>query len=370
MRENQGSVFEARLSRRKLLGLGAGVVALGGLSACGGDEKEPTTPGRLEGRVKFLNYEGWIGPDTVKLFQKAHPGVEIRQLAATSFPQALPKVKAQPGLYDMALASVDGIGRALRLGVLQPMDFSAIPNLRHVDKKYVDVSVNQSETFLVPTDYGKTGIGVRTDLVREDITSWADLWAVAPQYSGKIYWYDYAKDVLGAALLKIGASVNEKDEARIEEAGAELRRIKPHIGNLGTNGIGAALVSGDAAISVAYDYDIFSAQAENDKIAWIAPEEGLPAYLEGWVAFKGTPVQDEIQAFADFHLRPKNYAAFVEETSTAYVETGLEDLLPRSLASSEILFPPRDVVNRIEFQEFLGEAEPVYDRVYTEFKAA
>lgn len=365
-----------RMSRRSLVkGLGLAGLAAGGMgiaAGCGASST-PAASGRgagLQGRVSFSNYEGWIGKQTIAAFENKHAGVEINEVHVDgSFTNLIPKLKQQPGLYDMALASIDGVGRGLEVGVIAQMDFDAMPNIKHVDPKFLNVGVNSGGNYFVPTDNGKVGIALRKDLVPETVRSWSDLWAIAPKYKDSLFVYDYDKDLMGTAMLLNGFKVNSRVPAEIEAAGESLKQLKPSIATLGTSGIGAALVNGDASIAIAYDYDIFAAQQANPNVEWIAPEEGMTGYLEGWVALEGTKGLDVIQAFTDFHLRPKYYADFVKRTSASYVETGIDDRLPDAISSSPILFPPEDVLSRVTFEEFLGDAEPLYNKAYTEFKA-
>lgn len=377
---------DPKLARRAFLArAGVGAATVSGLpaflAACGGSGSSSSSSAGagstasatadLEGTIKFSNYPGWIGKRTIPAFEKANPGVKVEMSEdAGTFLQMTAKLKAQPGLYDMALASANDIDRAIALGVVQEFDFSNIPNTKLIDPKFFDSPISKKGDYLIPTDYGKTGIAIRTDLVTDKIESWADLWRVAPKYKGKIYWYDFPGELIANALFKLGYSIDEKDPGRVAEAGEALKQIKPYIGKLGTSGIGAALVNGTAAIAMTYDYDAFAAKQKNAKIEFIVPQEGVSGYLEGWVALKGNDVLPEVEAFADFTLRPDLYADFVRENSTAFTIPSVAKDLPKSLATSPILFPPEDVLDRVHFQVYLGSAQADWDKAYTEFKAA
>jgi spermidine/putrescine-binding protein len=371
---------DLKLARRAFLArAGAGAAALSGLpaflAACGDSGSSTSGAGgakaKLEGTIKFSNYPGWIGKRTIPAFEKANPGVKVEvDEDAGSFLQMVAKLKAQPGLYDMSLASSNEIDRAIALDVAQEFDFSNIPNTKLIDPKFFDSPISKKGDYLIPTDYGKTGIAIRTDLVSDKIESWADLWRVAPKYKGKIYWYDFPGELIANALFKLGYPIDEKDPARVAEAGEALKEIKPYIAKLGTSGIGSALVNGNAAISMTYDYDAFAAKQKNPKIEFIVPEEGVSGYLEGWVALKGNDVQPEVEAFANYTLRPDLYADFVRANSTAFTIPSAAKDLPKSLAESPILFPPKDVLDRVHFQVYLGAAQEEWDKAYTEFKAA
>lgn len=367
----------AVLTRRSLLAAASGSVAAAALSGCGGSQSsgaKAATPAKnapIDGAFTFVNFPNWIGKHTIADFEAAYPHAKVRIVTDEStFTSELPKIHAQPGIFDMALAPVDEAQQAMALGVVEPLDFAAMPNTRLLDPRFLTTPVNHPTNYLVPTDWGNYGIAFRTDLVSENITSWNDLWRLAPKYSGKLYVYDYPTDLLDTALLKLGYKVNDTNQSHIMAAGKALGALKPHIGNLGTNGIAAALVNGSAAISVTYGYDAYTAAVENHKIRWIVPQEGSSGYLEGWIALKGNNVLPTLQAFMNFALQPRLYADFLSENDTAGTLSAADRYLPAALRNSYILSPPADVLRRITFQRFLGAAHAYYDQAYTAFKAS
>jgi spermidine/putrescine transport system substrate-binding protein len=372
-------------TRRTLLAASGAGLAAAALAACGSSSSgsssggstsatagsgTSTTAAPVKGTIQFSTYPGWIGKHTVADFQKANPGVTVHTDADESdFDSQLPKIKAQPGIYSLALASTYEVQRAILLGVAQQLDFSAMPNTKYIDHKYLTTPVNAKGNYFVPTDYGKYGIAVRTDLVPEQITSWKDLFNLSHKYSGKVYWYDFPKDIITTGLLELGYPANDANQSHIEAAGDAMTKLKPTMGTLGTNGIAAALLNGSAVISVTYDYDAYAAVQKNKNIKWILPSEGVPAYLEGWVALKGGPTA-ATQAFMNYALQPKLYADFVEENDVAGVMSAANQYLPKSLTSSEILFPSSADLARVHFLDFVGQAEAYYDTAYTKFKAS
>jgi spermidine/putrescine transport system substrate-binding protein len=367
------------LTRRSLLAAGGAGLAAAALAACGSSSSGGsssasaaggTSTAPLKGTIQFSTYPGWIGRHTVADFQKANAGVTVHTDADESdFASQLPKIKAQPGIYSMALASTYEIQRAILLGVAQELDFSAMPNTKYIDHKYLSTPVNAKGNYFVPTDYGKYGIAVRTDLVSEPIASWKDLFDLSQKYSGKVYWYDFPKDIITTGLLKLGYKANDADQSHIEAAGEAMTKLKPTMGELGTNGIGSALLNGSAVISVTYDYDAYAAAQKNKNIKWIIPSEGVPAYLEGWLALKGGPTA-ATQAFMNYALQPKLYADFVSDNDVAGVMSAANRYLPKALTSSDILFPSQAELQRVFFLNFVGEAESYYDTAYTKFKAS
>jgi spermidine/putrescine transport system substrate-binding protein len=348
------------LSRRELLRRGgiaaAGLAGLGAIAGCGSSSsttsasaaKNSSAP--LTGHVEFLNYPQWIGPHEVKDFEALHPGVTISQnnSAFTSSVSGTAVMVAQnPTEFDMLLADLPIIGQLSAGGFIAELDFGRIPNI-----SLVAPTIRKLYTHGVPTDFGKMGIGYRTDLVSPAPKSWADLWQMAPKYKGKIVAYNLDRDMFGPALKYLGYSVNTRSTVELNRAKEALIQLKSSIQAFKAVNIASELVNGSAVIAMTNDYDVALAQTQNKKIGWVVPSEGTSGYLEGWVAVSKSQHIPIVESFANFHMAPKNYASFVNTTATSYVEPAIRSQLSPAIAHSTTIgtFGLQDV----EFETYLG----------------
>jgi spermidine/putrescine transport system substrate-binding protein len=357
---------------------GVSIPALGLLgAACGGGSGSGTSTGSgaagstaqapPKGTAVLLNYDGWMGKHTVADFRTAFPGADLKQasLSSISSGSIVPAIKANLSTYDAALGDVAAAGQAVAADVIQELDWSKIPNIKNVDQKFRD-----GYPHGIPTDYGKTGIGYRSDLVSESITSWADVWNVAEKYSGKIVFTDLERDCIGSALKYKGFSANSTDDGELDQALQALLQIKPHLQALKSYNIGAGLVKGNTVIAMDWDYDIALAQGSNSNIKWVLPSEGATAYLEGFFAVKDTPDLDVLQAFFNFFLDPQQYAVFVNPTGTAYVMPSASPYVRKSITDNPALIVDPATLANVEFENYLGEATATYTKLWDQFKSA
>jgi spermidine/putrescine-binding protein len=381
MNSNQRDPIRIALSRRQLLRraaqLGVGVPAAGWLlAACGGSSASSSggttggaasAPAKVEGTAILHNYAGWMGKDNIKHFRAQYPGANIKQVTAgdISSSATAQTLKANPDAYDFALGDQAFVGQALAADIIQDVDFDKVPNIANVDAKF-----HEAFSHGVPTDYGKVGIGYRKDMVSEPIASWADLWSLAPKYSGKIVFLDFDRDTIGSALRYKGFSGNTQDESELEQAKQALIDIKPHLLAIKGYDVAASLVKGDAAIVMDWDYDVALGQGQDPNIEWVLPEEGAMAYLEGWSVIKGTDNVDLVHAFMNFFLQPKEYADFVNTTGTAYVMDAATPYINASISKNSALIVDPATLEKVEFENFLGEATALYSKAWDEFKSA
>jgi spermidine/putrescine transport system substrate-binding protein len=370
------------LSRRQLLRrgaqLGAGLPAAAWLlAACGGGSSSsgssaastggPPPPSAVKGTAVLQNYSGWMGKHNISDFEAKYPGASIKQVSTGSISSSATAqtLKNNPGAFDFALGDQAFVGQALAAGIIQDADFSAIPNIKNVDEKF-----RTAFSHSVPSDYGKVGIGYRKDMVSEPITSWADVWNLAPKYSGKIVFLDFDRDCLGSALRYKGFSGNTKDPDQINAGKQALIDIKPHLLAIKAYDVASSMVKGDAAIVMDWDYDVALGQGQDPNIEWVLPAEGAMAYLEGWNIIKDTKHLDVVNAFLNFFLEPKQYADFVNTTGTAYVMQAATPYIDKSISSNKALIVDPATLSKVEFENFLGEATALYTQAWDEFKSA
>lgn len=364
------------LSRRALLRraaqLGVALPAAGSLlAACGGGGSSSSggsshTGGPSTGTIVLDNYPDWIGPKEIPAFEHSHSGVTIKQVTNATSSSAQVVLNFKSGQYDLLLSDTSDVGQALAAGVLQPVDFSRIPNISKVTDKF-----REAYPHGIPTDYGKVGIGYRPDIVGEKITSWHDVWRLAPKLSGQIVFIDLERDTMGSTLKYLGYSCNTTSTTALNKCKDALVQIKPHLKAFLNTNVGQGLVDGSTAIAMDWDYDVAVNQRSNPKIEWVAPEEGMHAYLEGFSVAKSTKHLDLVEEFMNFMLEPEQYAAFVNATGTAYVVPAASPFIKHSISHSSILEPSDAVLRKVEFDRYLGaKGVGLWANIWQEVKAA
>jgi spermidine/putrescine-binding protein len=369
------------ITRRALLrraSMGAAGVTLGpGLLAACGSSSSPSAnnaaAAAVRGKtIRMINYVDWIGAKEAQDFQQ-QTGTTIQQVVVNSDQTRVSKLAADPTSADMTLGDLSDAGRLAGLGLLAKLDLAKIPNYKNVQSFAKVGDFSPSVANGIPVDFGRDGFVYRTDLVKENITSWADFYRVAPKYSGKITMIDIEEDTLSTALIALGHDVNTTNPAEIEKAGKLLISIKPHLQALVTTNFIPPLIKGSVWIAMDYDYDAGAAIQANPKVPmkWVDPADGTRAYLDGWEAINTTKVLPEIEEWMNFHLDPKNYATFVNATATSpAMLPGCLPYVNASIRNDPVLNPDKSVTDRIVFDRAHGESQKYRDQAWANFKAA
>ena len=115
-----------------------------------------------------------------------------------------------------------------------------------------------------------------------------------------------------------------------------------------------------------------SALRENPKasLRWVDPKEGSAGYLDCIGAVSKSEVRPAIEQFLNFHLEPENAANFCNTLSAAPIEPASEKYVDDSIRKDPITNPPAEVLQRIVYWSYLGEAQRYWDDAWTRVKAA
>jgi spermidine/putrescine transport system substrate-binding protein len=366
-----------RLTRRELVARGGyAAITAGGLAALAGCGSSGSTsvPAKaqtesISGTLNYLTYPGWIGKHEYSGFQKLHPQAKIHEIAynGSSTRGLAVLVRENPSAYDflgaVGLAAIPTLTASPSL--VAKLDWSKIPNIKNIPQRF-----RSEYPYGVPTDYGKVGFAYRKDLMPERPTSWAELWQLAPKYSGKIIFVDAMEDVMGNTLKMLGYSGNSVVPAQITAAKNKLLEIKPHLQAILSQDVAKPITKGTAVMTMDYDFDIALSQQQEPNIEWVAPKEGLMAYLEGQVAVASSKHLAAIEAFMNFNMEPPNYADFVDTTGTAYLMPAASPLVKKTISGNPVLAFSSDVLARVEFEKSLGAATGLWTTAWSEFHAA
>ena len=318
--------------------------------------------------IRFVNYTNWIGKGEYDAF-KAATGCEVREVPINEGRSE--RVATDPTSTDMILDPTGSLGLLEAASLLAPLNLANIPNYALIRDSFKQDVASPQQSKAVPTDYGRTGILYRTDLVTEPMESWADFWKAAPKHSGKVVIPDGPPEVLRNTLLMLGLNGSSHDEAEVGRAADAVIELKKYVGYFGSVDVVKRLLEGSAAMAHCEDWQGSSAVRENPtKLRWVDPKEGAAGYLDCIAAINKSEVVPAIEQFLNFHLEPKIAANFCNTLSAAPIEQASEQYVDATIKNDPITNPPPEVLNRIVYWSYLGEAQRYWDDAWTRVKAA
>ncbi|MCG6860404.1 MAG: spermidine/putrescine ABC transporter substrate-binding protein [Chromatiaceae bacterium] len=328
------------------------LIAVGLILCIGGVSAEKTRTDQPESGRRVLNLLTWsdyLDEDLVSRFEERFNA----KLAFTFFETDARRnemlARQGPGGFDLAIVDTSDIPVLKKKGWIAPFDPAQITNLGRLHPRCRS-GREEVDDYGIPYFWGTQGIAYRSDLVDQPITRWMQLFRPAEQLRGKIVMIDDPWDLFGMALKALGKSMNSENSEDWDAAGRLVHTQKAYVGHYGYIAIdeGSGLVTGKVLAAQIYNGEALSLQEHNKDIVYAHPEEGSSYWVDHWVLFRQAPQPELAHAFLDFLNDPRNAAANAQTVYFATCNKSAEALLPREFLADPIIYPPPDVMRRLE----------------------
>jgi len=363
-------VFPRSLTRRELLKAAAAGAAAGAVARMLPWSLTPAAAQSLEKQLFLFNWADYINPKTIEDFQKEFK-VRLRTSFYPSNEDMLAKLKAGGSGFDLTVPTGYMVAVMIQEGLLQKLDLSRLPNWRHIDKKFTSRPHDPGNQYSLPKDWGTTGYMYRKDVVKEKLTSWADLWTAAPKYKGKITLLDSGPEILGSALKLLGYSWNSTNPKELDAALAKLIELKTYVKTFTSSEYKAMLKRGEAVISVGWNGDAAALVADKVPVQYVIPAEGTEIWEDDWVMLRTAPNKNAAYAFLNFMMRPEVAAQECDYTRYASANATAFPLIDKSVTSDRSVYPAPETYAKLEaLRNLPAETIKLRERLWTKLKAA
>jgi spermidine/putrescine-binding protein len=190
-------------------------------------------------------------------------------------------------------------------------------------------------------------------VVSESPQSWADFWALAEKYSGRVTVLDSPGEVIGAALKMRGHSYNATDAESLAQAQADLLRLKPHLRAFETN-YRPLVAGGEACLALGWNGDAAALNAQGVPVQYVVPSEGSQIWEDDWAIAAAASHPEAAHAFLNFVLRPEVAAQEARYTGYATGNRSALALLDERVRHDPSIYPPDSVLQKLEAGMPLG----------------
>ena len=140
-------------------------------------------------------------------------------------------------------------------GRLAEIDFANVSNFKNLSPNFRDLAIDPGNRHSIPCSYSTTGLLLRSDLIGNTLSRWADLWE--PQYAGKIGLRDAPREIIGMTLLSWATRSDSEDPQELAAVEQRLLALRPAIRMLDAEASAAVpeLLSGEVTILHGYAKD-------------------------------------------------------------------------------------------------------------------
>ncbi|MEY3219078.1 MAG: hypothetical protein RIT27_435 [Pseudomonadota bacterium] len=296
----------------------------------------------------ILNWPDYLSKEVIEQFEKENQ-VTIKQLYFDSSSERNKHLFANRGKgFDITNVSEHYLLDYIKMGWAMPLDISLLPNLKHIEKRYIKYISNQ--LFSIPYHWGTLGIAYRKDLVNKPIVSWKQILEPSNELKNKISSIKEGFDLTAIALKSLGYSANETNEDALYQAQQILLKQKPFVKRYAiwfstpTSG----LLTGREIMGINYNGDAVSLHRENANVEYVFPREGCLMWMDYWVVLPSSQNKALAYKFLDYLIQPKNAALNSLNLNYATTNQTALQLLPKTYLENSVIYPNEKMTKNCE----------------------
>ncbi len=324
---------------------------------CGCAEKKPV--------LHIYTWSDYIKPELVQQFEQENQCKVVVDTYASN-EEMYAKLKAGATGYDLLFPSSYMAKIMNDQGMLQKLDLGLIPNRRNIDPAYMKLAFDKEMDHSVPYTVTITCLGYLGSKVPDFKPTWGML--DREDLKGRMTMLNDHREVIGVALKYLGYSLNTIDDKELAEARDVVLRWKKNLAKFENEQYKTGLASGEFLLTHGYSGDLMLVQSENEDIQIAVPEEGSQINFDDMVIPVGAPQPELAHKMINFILAPQSAAELTEFIYFLCPNLPSYELLSEEIRQDPILFPPAEIVAKLETLADLGENNVKYTKIWDEIK--
>jgi spermidine/putrescine transport system substrate-binding protein len=319
-------------------------------------------------RLNVFIWSEYIDPAVVAEFERRFACKVVLDLYEEDGAMMAKLQAGGAALYDVVVPPDFRVPALIKLNLLAPLRKENLPNLKHLDPRFLGPAYDPEDRFTVPYQWGTVGLFVRRQAGRPLPDSWAVVFDPAQAW-GPFVLMDAQRDLIGVALKYHQRSVNATDPAQLREARDLLVAAKRRsVGFDGSVGGKNKVLARSAAAAIVYSGEGARGMAEDPDTAYVLPKEGSVIWVDRLAVLAKAPHRDLAEQFVNFCLEPEIGARISNFTQFASPNLAARPFLKPDDLKNPAIYPPPELRERLEVVEHLGTNARLYDEVWTQVK--
>lgn len=344
----------------KLLSLSICILLIGAFFVgCSKDSSE---------QISFLNYGENIDKETVKEFEKKY-GIKVNVETFDDMETMYQKISKGGVKYDVILVSDALMPRMIKKGLIQELNKDNIPNISQMDKDYLNLQIDPGNKYSVPYMFGTVGLIYNKDVVKEKVDSWGILWD--EKYKDKVFMFDTYRDTMGAALKKLGYSLNSKNPKEIEEAKQLLIKQRETVNPIyGVDNGTTMIPAGESDINMIWSGEGLNLQDENPNLVYVVPKEGANFWIDSLCIPKNAENVEGAEKFINFVSDKESALRIADEIGYTTPNKEARLAQPDNVKNNPNAYMPKEIMDRCEiYEDFPMDVKKIYDNAWVNIKS-
>ncbi|PTQ69377.1 MULTISPECIES: polyamine ABC transporter substrate-binding protein [unclassified Pseudomonas] len=328
--------------------------------------------------IRFYNWSDYIGPDTLKNFEK-DGGAPVQYDVFDTNEMLEAKLLSGHSGYDLVVPSSQFLPKQIRAGAYQPLQRELLPNWKHLDPRLMArlEAADPGNKYAVPYMWGTLGIGYNVEKIRAALGADApvDSWALVfdPANLAKlkgcgVAFLDAPVKIIPQAMHYMGMDPNSSNPEDYKKASALLQKLRPSVTYFSSSKYTADLANGDICVAIGYSGDVMQAQTrakeagKNIDIRYVIPKEGANLWFDMIAIPKDSTNPAGAHALINYLLRPEVIAPVSDYVGYANPNKDATALLSPEVRDNPGIYPSDAVIAKLFVS---ADLPPAIQRVIT-----
>ena len=325
-------------------------------------------------QATYFTWGGYDVPEFVPTYVTKH-GEPPNFATFGGSEEALTKMLAGY-VVDVAHPCNQAIPRWIATGLFQPLDTSRLSNWPDIMPELINLEGNvvDGKPYMAPTDWGRTSITYRTDLVdlQGQEESWGMLWD--ERYKGRLGMLASGGDSWWCGAIYAGVDFKDiASEEGFKKVAAIMRKQRPLIRTYtdDTTSLEQALASGELVAAMTWDSSAVVLKGEGVPVTFANPKEGALTWVCGAMMHKDAPKPDKAYDIIDALLSPEAGKWLIGENGYGHSNTKSFELFSDDeLTALGLSSNPVDILSAGKFQiPQTQEFETAMNKEFEQIKA-
>ena len=297
-------------------------------------------------------------------------GIKVNYTTYATNEEMYAKIKGGGADYDIIIPSDYMISRMIKEDMLAKIDYSQMPNTKHIMDNFRGLEYDVNDEYSVPYMWGTVGIIYDKDIVTEEEIGWDILWN--EKYKGNILMFDNPRDAFAIAENMLGYSMNTESPEELRAAADKLKEQKPLIQAYVMDQVFDKMGAKEAAVAPYYAGDAVTLMADYENLGFAIPKTGTNIFVDAVCIPKTSKNIEAAQMYINFLCEPDISLANCEAIGYSTPNKAAYDMLDDEVKNDGISYPDEEFQKShcTTFINLSDEANQLMQDLWTEMKSA